>query len=147
MTRIQAFPTRAGRASPTALPNLSGTTMLTQRRWLASIRAMRSCCVLLGTALALARTIRSGGARRSWADPVHGSAWQVLGHSGYQGASGPWRSALALCWECEESWPEGEELGAPLLRRAFDRGVNAPSTTAVGRLFDAAAALMGLCLH
>jgi hydrogenase maturation protein HypF len=32
-----------------------------------------------------------------------------------------------------------------LLRRAFDGGVNAPSTTAVGRLFDAAAALLGVC--
>jgi hydrogenase maturation protein HypF len=32
-----------------------------------------------------------------------------------------------------------------LLRKAFDGGVNAPSTTAVGRLFDAAAALLGIC--
>jgi hydrogenase maturation protein HypF len=59
----------------------------------------------------------------------------------------PWRSALALCWECGESWPEGEALGGPLLRKAFQGGVNAPSTTAVGRLFDAAAALLGLCLQ
>jgi hydrogenase maturation protein HypF len=64
---------------------------------------------------------------------------------GERAAREPWRSALALCWECGEVWPEGEELGAPLLRRAFDRGVNAPSTTSVGRLFDAAAALLGLC--
>jgi hydrogenase maturation protein HypF len=66
---------------------------------------------------------------------------------GERAAREPWRSALALCWECDEIWPEGEDLGAPLLRRAFDRGVNAPSTTAVGRLFDAAAALLGVCLH
>ena len=39
------------------------------------------------------------------------------------------------------SWPEGEKLGDSLLRRAFDGGLNAPATTAVGRLFDAAAAL------
>jgi hydrogenase maturation protein HypF len=66
---------------------------------------------------------------------------------GERAAREPWRSALALCWECGQVWPEGEDLGAPLLRRAFDSGVNAPWTTAVGRLFDAAAALLGVCLH
>jgi hydrogenase maturation protein HypF len=65
---------------------------------------------------------------------------------GERAAREPWRSALALCWECGQSWPEGEHLGGALLRRAFDGGVNAPPTTAVGRLFDAAAALVGLCL-
>jgi hydrogenase maturation protein HypF len=62
-------------------------------------------------------------------------------------ARDPWRSALALCWESGEAWPAGEILGGPLLRAAFDGGVNAPRTTAVGRLFDAAAALLGICLH
>jgi hydrogenase maturation protein HypF len=66
---------------------------------------------------------------------------------GERAAREPWRSALALCWECGESWPEGEHRGGPLLRRAFDGGVNAPPTTAVGRLFDAAAALLGVCSH
>jgi hydrogenase maturation protein HypF len=65
---------------------------------------------------------------------------------GERAAREPWRSALALCWECGQSWPEGEHLGGALLRRAFDGGVNAPPTTAVGRQFDAAAALVGLCL-
>jgi len=66
---------------------------------------------------------------------------------GERAAREPWRSALALCWECGQVWPEGEHLGAPLLRTAFDSGVNAPLTTAVGRLFDAAAALLGVCLR
>jgi hydrogenase maturation protein HypF len=66
---------------------------------------------------------------------------------GERAAREPWRTALALCWECGQTWPEGAKLGGPLLRRAFDRGVNAPSTTAVGRLFDAAAALVGVCLQ
>jgi hydrogenase maturation protein HypF len=66
---------------------------------------------------------------------------------GERAAREPWRSALAVCWECGDVWPEGEQLGGSLLRRAFDSGVNAPSTTAVGRLFDAAAALIGVTLH
>jgi hydrogenase maturation protein HypF len=66
---------------------------------------------------------------------------------GERAAREPWRSALALCWTCGEIWPEGEALSTPLLRAAFDAGVNAPWTTAVGRLFDAAAALIGVCLH
>jgi hydrogenase maturation protein HypF len=32
-----------------------------------------------------------------------------------------------------------------LLRKAFDSGLNAPTTTSVGRLFDGAAALLGVC--
>jgi hydrogenase maturation protein HypF len=66
---------------------------------------------------------------------------------GERAAREPWRTALALCWECGQAWPDGAKLGGPLLRRAFHGGVNAPSTTAVGRLFDAAAALLGVCLR
>jgi hydrogenase maturation protein HypF len=58
----------------------------------------------------------------------------------------PWRSALALCWESGVTWPEGERRGGEPLRRAFERGLNSPWTTSVGRLFDAAAALMGVSL-
>jgi len=57
-----------------------------------------------------------------------------------------WRIALALCWESGERWPDGAEFDTPLLRRAFDAGLNAPVTTAVGRLFDAAAAFVGVRL-
>jgi hydrogenase maturation protein HypF len=66
---------------------------------------------------------------------------------GERAARDPWRAALALCWECAHAWPQGASLGSPLLRAAWDGGVNAPSTTSVGRLFDAAAALAGVCLH
>jgi hydrogenase maturation protein HypF len=58
----------------------------------------------------------------------------------------PWRSALSLCWECEQPWPVGEALGGSLLRAAWESDVNAPWTTSIGRLFDAAAALLGQCL-
>jgi hydrogenase maturation protein HypF len=66
---------------------------------------------------------------------------------GERAARQPWRSALALCWESGQAWPAGEFLGGPLLRAAWEGGVNAPSTTSVGRLFDAAAALLGVCLQ
>jgi hydrogenase maturation protein HypF len=66
---------------------------------------------------------------------------------GERAAREPWRSALGLCWECGRTWADGEHRGGPMLRRAFDSGVNTPSTTAVGRLFDAAAALLGVCLQ
>jgi len=66
---------------------------------------------------------------------------------GARAARDPWRSALALCWESGQVWSPGENLGGPLVRAAFDGGVNTPPTTAVGRLFDAAAALVGICLH
>ncbi len=57
----------------------------------------------------------------------------------------PWRTAMALCWESGAAWPDGANYGGALLRRAFDSRLNAPSTTAIGRLFDGAAALLGLC--
>lgn len=65
---------------------------------------------------------------------------------GERAAREPWRSALAVCWACGISWPVGERRGGALLRQAADNGLNAPKTTAVGRLFDAAAALLGVCL-
>jgi hydrogenase maturation protein HypF len=56
----------------------------------------------------------------------------------------PWRSAAALCWETGRDWPAlSGDTG--VLRRAWQRRVNAPRTTAAGRLFDAAAALTGVC--
>jgi len=64
---------------------------------------------------------------------------------GERAAREPWRSALALCWECGHAWDGDSHGGDPLLRAAWESGLNAPATTAVGRLFDAAAALLGAC--
>jgi hydrogenase maturation protein HypF len=63
---------------------------------------------------------------------------------GERAAREPWRSALALCWDAGQSWPEApDETG--LLYEAWQKRMNSPGTSAVGRLFDAAAALIGLC--
>jgi hydrogenase maturation protein HypF len=58
----------------------------------------------------------------------------------------PWRAALALCWELNLPW-QGAPAETVALHQAWQRRVNAPPTTAVGRLFDGAAALVGLCQH
>jgi hydrogenase maturation protein HypF len=53
----------------------------------------------------------------------------------------PWRSAAGLCWEAGCDW-SGPAEAMPIARQAWKRRVNAPETTAVGRLFDAAAAIV-----
>ncbi len=58
----------------------------------------------------------------------------------------PWRAALALAWETGANWRPDKE-GLDLLRQAWETGMNAPATRAVGRLFDAAAAFTGLALE
>jgi len=52
----------------------------------------------------------------------------------------PWRSAAALCWEAGIDWAASPDDG--LARAAWERGINCPETSAAGRLFDAAAALV-----
>jgi len=56
----------------------------------------------------------------------------------------PWRSAAALCWELGLACPV-VPAGTKLLHSAWQQQINAPMTTSVGRLFDAAAALTGVC--
>lgn len=58
----------------------------------------------------------------------------------------PWRSAAALCWEQGLDWP-GPVANLALAHQAWQRGLNCATTTAVGRLFDAAAALTRLAIH
>ncbi len=62
---------------------------------------------------------------------------------GDKAARQPWRSACALAWETGHAWAPAEQ-DVELLRHAWARGVNCPQSTSVGRLFDAAAALLGL---
>ena len=56
----------------------------------------------------------------------------------------PWRSAASLCWESGLDWSSAAR-DAVLLKSAWQHGLNAPVTTAAGRLFDAASSLLGLC--
>lgn len=91
-----------------------------------------------------------------WGGEVfHGQlgAWQRVGHwrpfflpGGEKAGRAPWRSAAALCWEVGLQWPipvKHDEL----IYQAWQRRLNCPRSTAAGRLFDAAAALLGLVHH
>jgi hydrogenase maturation protein HypF len=62
---------------------------------------------------------------------------------GDKAARQPWRSACALAWEADHDWtPDGHDTA--LLRHAWQRDINCAPTTSAGRLFDAAAAMLGL---
>jgi hydrogenase maturation protein HypF len=53
----------------------------------------------------------------------------------------PWRSAAALHWECGEPWQATQDRDG-LVRTAWQKNINCPATSAAGRLFDAAAAMV-----
>ena len=60
----------------------------------------------------------------------------------------PWRSAAALCWETGLDYddiPEKDPMLHSMIKQAWQQKINAPQSTSVGRLFDAAAALTGVC--
>ncbi|MFV9616456.1 MAG: carbamoyltransferase HypF, partial [Gammaproteobacteria bacterium] len=59
-----------------------------------------------------------------------------------------WRSAAALCWQAGLDYDEIPEKDPGLhsmLKRAWQKKINAPQSSSVGRIFDAAAALTGVC--
>ena len=55
----------------------------------------------------------------------------------------PWRAAAALLWETGQIAPFAPEP----LHQAWSTRLNSPASSSVGRLFDAAAALCGICTH
>jgi len=61
---------------------------------------------------------------------------------GEAAAREPWRCAASLCWQSDEPWDNHPQ--ATLLHEMWEKGINTPTTSSVGRLFDSAAALLGL---
>jgi hydrogenase maturation protein HypF len=59
---------------------------------------------------------------------------------GDQAGRAPWRSAAALCWEAGVECPV--PIPDPIVRAAWERGLNAPQSSAAGRVFDALAAIV-----
>ncbi len=83
----------------------------------------------------------------------HPGAWRRLTSfrpfrlpGGEKAGREPWRSAAALCWETGRKFTRAP-AGAELALKAWQRRINSPVSTAVGRLFDAAASVLGLCQY
>ncbi len=66
---------------------------------------------------------------------------------GDKAARRPWQSAAALCWEAGIDAPDFniEKRDSELLQKAWQQQLNTIESSSVGRLFDAASALTGLC--
>lgn len=62
---------------------------------------------------------------------------------GEQASREPWRSAASLAWALGMDFSPPDRNVA-LAKAAWGKGVNSPSTSAVGRLFDAAASFLNL---
>lgn len=60
---------------------------------------------------------------------------------GDRAARAPWRSAAALLWATGRNFPRPRD-GLALARAGWEKHLNAPETSAIGRLFDAAASLV-----
>jgi len=58
----------------------------------------------------------------------------------------PWRTALSLSWHAGFDWTGLRDFD-PLLKSAWEKGMASPESSAVGRLFDGAAALAGVALE
>ena len=76
--------------------------------------------------------------------------WQHVGSlkpfrlpGGDKVAQQPWRTAHALHWQTHTTWQAAQD-DTDLLYRAWQQQLNSPLSTAAGRLFDAAAAMLGL---
>lgn len=113
--------------------------------------AIRSWLALTWDGVGLGVDGELWGGEALWGQP---GDWRRVGSwrrfrplGGDRAAREPWRSAAALLWETGApcAWPAIDAKTLALAHAAWQRGINAPATSAVGRLLDAAAALvMGL---
>ena len=87
------------------------------------------------------------GGEAFWGTP---GQWQHVGSikpfkllGGDIASRAPWRSALSVCWEAGLDWKSNRSSAA--LKDIWVKSIQSPYTSSVGRLFDAAAAIIGLC--
>ena len=64
---------------------------------------------------------------------------------GDRAAREPWRTATSLCWSTGRSWRGADEELLGHIRQMLGMNLASPHTSAIGRLFDGASALLGLC--
>ena len=86
-------------------------------------------------------------------ETLYGQAgsWQRVGHlrpfkllGGEKTGRELWRSALSICFEINHPWRPDWDVPIELLHQAWQKNLNCPQTTAVGRLFDAVAAWLNV---